>query len=183
MQLVPAHLQGMQLLATAETPSMLDLLDCSSRRCSLHLIGPGACPRSACTGAKLRHRAARAGFLSPASRGALMTAMLVMYLLLAVTAGFSSVWLWGMIHRSYEGWPGLAWRAAAYFTGISLAILTVLNVLIHHTGSSGSIPLGAFFSLIALWFLISIPLCFSGECRCRIWSGPFCMLALAPPPP
>lgn len=113
------------------------------------------------------HPSCLAGFLSPASRGALMTAMLVMYLLLAVAAGFSSVWLWGMIHRGFEGWPGLAWRVAAYFPGISLALLTVLNILIHHTGSSGSIPLGAFFSLLALWFLISIPLCFSG----------------APPPP
>ena len=49
-----------------------------------------------------------AGFLSPASRGALLTALLVVYLLLAVGAGFGSVWLWGMIQRSYEGWTGAA---------------------------------------------------------------------------
>ena len=104
-----------------------------------------------------------AGFLSPASRGALLTALLVMYLLLAVAAGFSSVWLWGIIHRSYEGWYAVAWRVACYFPGISLLLLSVLNVLIHHTGSSGAIPLGAFFSLVSLWFLISIPLCFSGQ--------------------
>jgi len=30
--------------------------------------------------------------------------MLVSYLLLAVVAGLSSVWLWGMVNRSYEGW-------------------------------------------------------------------------------
>ncbi len=108
-----------------------------------------------------------AGFLSPASRGALLTALLVMYLLLAVAAGFSSVWLWGIIHRSYEGWYAVAWRVACYFPGISLLLLSVLNVLIHHTGSSGAIPLGAFFSLVSLWFLISIPLCFSGQS----WKG------------
>lgn len=45
-----------------------------------------------------------AGFLSPASRGALLTAMLVMYLLLALAAGFASVWMWGLINRSYDGW-------------------------------------------------------------------------------
>lgn len=104
-----------------------------------------------------------AGFLSPASRGALLTALLVMYLLLAVAAGFASVWLWGIIHRSYEGWYAVAWRVACYFPGISLLVLSVLNVLIHQTGSSGAIPLGAFFSLVSLWFLISIPLCFSGQ--------------------
>ena len=40
---------------------------------------------------------AGAGFLSPASRGALLTALLVMYLLLALSAGFAAVWLWGLI--------------------------------------------------------------------------------------
>eukprot|EP00891_Asterochloris_glomerata_P002822 jgi/Astpho2/2822/e_gw1.00050.44.1_t len=102
------------------------------------------------------------GFLSPAIRGALLTALLVMYLLLAVAAGFASVWLWGIIHRSYEGWYGVAWRVACYFPGLSLLALSFLNVLIHHTGTTGAIPLGAFFSLIIFWFLISIPLCFSG---------------------
>ena len=56
----------------------------------------------------------------------------------------------------------MAWRCAAYFPGITLAAMSALNILLVHTGSSGAIPLGAFFSLIALWFLISIPLCFSG---------------------
>ena len=92
--------------------------------------------------------------------------MLVMYLLLAVAAGASSVWLYGVINRSYDGWHGVAWRVAAFFPGITLLVLSALNILIWHTGSSGAIPLGAFFSLIALWFLISIPLCFSGA-----WSG------------
>ena len=44
------------------------------------------------------------GFLSPASRGSLLTAALVMYLLLSVGAGYASVWLWGLVNRSYEGW-------------------------------------------------------------------------------
>ena len=105
---------------------------------------------------------AAAGFLSPASRGALLTAMLVMYLLLALAAGFASVWMWGLINRSYDGWSGVAWRCAAYFPGITLGILSMLNMLLAHTGSSGAIPLLAFFSLISLWFIISIPLCFSG---------------------
>lgn len=46
-----------------------------------------------------RGAAAGAGFLSPASRGALLTALLVMYLLLAVAAGFAAVYLWGFINR------------------------------------------------------------------------------------
>ena len=122
-----------------------------------------------------------AGFLSPASRGALLTAMLVSYLLLAVTAGLGSVWLWGILNRTYEGWQAVAWRVAAYFPGITLLTMSLLNILIHHTGSSGSIPLGAFFSLIALWFLISIPLCFSGELlKPQLWACPFASLFYRP---
>ncbi len=64
--------------------------------------------------------------------------------------------------RSFEGWYNVCWRVSCYFPGITLLALTVLNLLIHHTGSSGAIPLGAFFSLVSLWFVVSIPLCFSG---------------------
>lgn len=85
-----------------------------------------------------------------------------MYLLLAVAAGFASVYLWGFINRSYEGWYNVCWRVSCYFPGIALGLLTVLNLMIWHTGSSGAIPLGAFFSLVSLWFIISIPLCYSG---------------------
>ena len=64
--------------------------------------------------------------------------------------------------RSFEGWYNVCWRVSCYFPGITLLALTVLNLLIHHTGSSGAIPLGAFFSLVSLWFVVSIPLCYSG---------------------
>ena len=51
---------------------------------------------TACERTALVHAA---GFLSPASRGALLTALLVMYLLLAVAAGFAAVYLWGLVNR------------------------------------------------------------------------------------
>lgn len=67
-----------------------------------------------------------------------------------------------MASCSYDGWQAVCWRVSCYFPGITLAVLTVLNLLIWHTGSSGAIPLGAFFSLVSLWFIVSIPLCYSG---------------------
>jgi transmembrane 9 superfamily protein 2/4 len=115
-----------------------------------------------CTSAFITLLFAALGFLSPASRGALLTALLVMYLLLAIAAGYAAVYLWGLINRSYEGWYNVCWRVSCYFPGVSLGVLTVLNLLIWHTGSSGAIPLGAFFSLVSLWFIVSIPLCYSG---------------------
>lgn len=102
------------------------------------------------------------GFLSPASRGSLLTAALVMYLLLSVGAGYSAVWLWGLTNRSYEGWFKVCWRVACFFPGVTVAVMTCLNLFLWATGSSGAIPLGFFFSIIFLWLLISIPLSYSG---------------------
>jgi Endomembrane protein 70 len=53
-------------------------------------------------------------------------------------------------------------------------VLSVLNLLIWHTGSSGAIPLGAFFSLVSLWFIISIPLCYSGAVISSATAGCVC---------
>ena len=53
------------------------------------------------------------GFLSPASRGALLTTGMVLYVLLSGTAGLSAVWLWGLMERSYEGWMGVCAKASA----------------------------------------------------------------------
>ena len=102
------------------------------------------------------------GFLSPASRGSLLTAALIMYLLMSAAAGFASVWLWGAVNRSYEGWHKVCWRVACFFPGVSVALLTALNMFLWATGSSGAIPLGFFFSVIFLWLIISIPLAYAG---------------------
>ena len=91
------------------------------------------------------------GFLSPASRGSLLTAALVMYLLLSVGAGYAAVWLWGLLNRSYEGWFKVCWRVACFFPGVTVGIMTCLNLFLWATGSSGAIPLGFFFSIIFLW--------------------------------
>ncbi|KAH7622077.1 putative Transmembrane 9 superfamily member 11 [Nannochloris sp. 'desiccata'] len=102
------------------------------------------------------------GFLSPASRGSLLTAALVMYLLMSAAAGFASVWLWGAVNRSYEGWHKACWRVACFFPGVTVALLTGLNLFLWGTGSSGAIPLGFFFSIIFLWLIVSIPLAYAG---------------------
>ncbi|KDD74081.1 endomembrane protein 70, partial [Helicosporidium sp. ATCC 50920] len=102
------------------------------------------------------------GFLSPASRGSLLTAALVSYLLLSALAGFASVALWGAINRSYDDWFRVCWRVACFFPGVTVAVLTMLNLFLWATGSSGTIPLAFFFSVIFLWLVVSIPLAYSG---------------------
>jgi transmembrane 9 superfamily member 2/4 len=41
-------------------------------------------------------------------------------------------------------------------------VFTLLNLLIHGTGTSGAVPLKVYFFLGALWFGISIPMAFIG---------------------
>ena len=102
------------------------------------------------------------GFLSPASRGSLLTAALILYLCMSVVAGYAAVWIWGAINRSQDGWQTVCWRTACFFPGVTVTVMSLMNLVLHATGSSGSIPLGFFFSVLFLWLLISIPLAFIG---------------------
>lgn len=102
------------------------------------------------------------GFLSPASRGALLTTTMVLYVWLALCAGVASVYVWGMLERTYVGWPSVCGWVSIYYPGITMLIFTILNLIIKHTGTLGAVPIGTYFSIVAVWFLISIPLTFAG---------------------
>lgn len=60
---------------------------------------------------------AAAGFLSPASRGALLTSSIVLYLLLAISAGYIAVLFWANTTRGHDGWTGICLKTACYFPG------------------------------------------------------------------
>ncbi|TYG66589.1 hypothetical protein ES288_D05G013100v1 [Gossypium darwinii] len=72
---------------------------------------------------------AAVGFMSPASRGTL------------ITAGYVSVRLWRTIGcGDHRGWASVAWKAACFFPGIAFLILTTLNFLLRGSHSTGAIP-------------------------------------------
>eukprot|EP00798_Chlamydomonas_sp_ICE-L_P031785 gene31786-6982_t len=87
------------------------------------------------------------GFLSPSARGALMTTALALYILLALVAGFSATYLWGIMERTYNGWPQVCFSVSLYFPGIIMLVITVLNLALHLTGSSGAIPIACYIML------------------------------------
>jgi len=101
------------------------------------------------------------GFLSPANRGGLTTAMLVLFVWLGVLAGYFST-------RTYKMFNGKNWKkntivTAFFFPGISFGVFFFLNIFLWSQGSSGGVPFGTLVALIALWFGISVPLCFFGS--------------------
>lgn len=102
------------------------------------------------------------GFMSPASRGMLLTGMILLYLFLGIAAGYVGVRLWRTIKGSSEGWRSVSWLAACFFPGIVFVILTVLNFILWGSKSTGAIPISLYFKLLSLWFCISVPLTLLG---------------------
>ncbi|KAJ8748235.1 hypothetical protein K2173_000643 [Erythroxylum novogranatense] len=102
------------------------------------------------------------GFMSPASRGMLVTGMIILYLFLGTAAGYAAVRLWRTIKGTSEGWRSVSWSVACFFPGIVFVILTALNFLLWGSHSTGAIPISLYFVLLSLWFCISVPLTLLG---------------------
>ncbi|KAF7146805.1 hypothetical protein RHSIM_Rhsim04G0031900 [Rhododendron simsii] len=102
------------------------------------------------------------GFMSPASRGMLLTGMIILYLFLGTGAGYVGVRLWRTIKGTSEGWRSVSWSIACFFPGIVFVILTALNFILWGSNSTGAIPISLYFILILLWFCISVPLTLLG---------------------
>jgi transmembrane 9 superfamily protein 2/4 len=103
------------------------------------------------------------GFLSPANRGGLMTAMVMTY----VATGFVNGYVSGRFYRFFKGadWKANAALSSFLFPGTIFTVFCILNTLIWGQKSSGAIPFGTFFILIFLWFCVSVPLVFLGSYR------------------
>lgn len=101
------------------------------------------------------------GMLSPASRGALMTAAIFLYVCLGVVAGYFSA-------RIYKTLRGREWKRAAFLTAtlypsVVFGTCFFLNFFIWGKHSSGAVPFPTMVSLLCLWFGISFPLVYVGS--------------------
>ncbi|KAL5225650.1 hypothetical protein ABZP36_012289 [Zizania latifolia] len=101
------------------------------------------------------------GFLSPANRGGLMTAMVLLWVFMGVLAGYTS----SRLYKMFKGteWKKITLKTAFMFPGILFAVFFFLNALIWGEKSSGAVPFGTMFALFLLWFGISVPLVFVGS--------------------
>ncbi|KAI8871745.1 transmembrane 9 superfamily member 4-like [Ramicandelaber brevisporus] len=96
------------------------------------------------------------GLLSPASRGALLTASVVVFALFGVLAGYWSA-------RMYKTWNGTHWLRNAVVTA-SLAPLVTgvvvfpINIFVWARGSSSAIPFGTLLTLGGLCLAVMLPL-------------------------
>jgi len=101
------------------------------------------------------------GFLSPSNRGGLMTALLLLFVLMGLVAGYVSA-------RMYKGFKGTDWKmntlkTAFMFPGIIFFSFFVLNLFIWGERSTGAVPFTTLVILLLMWFGVSVPLVFLGS--------------------
>jgi transmembrane 9 superfamily protein 2/4 len=99
------------------------------------------------------------GFLSPARRGWLMTSMLIMFALMGSLGGFATASLAKMFHA--QSWRTIL-MTGIFFPGKVFVIFFMLNMMLWSQDAASAVPFFTLLGLIALWFLVSIPLVFLG---------------------
>lgn len=101
------------------------------------------------------------GLLSPENRGSLTTALILLYVFMGSFAGYHS----SSIYKMFRGteWQRTTILTALFYPGIVFIVYFTLNFALLYEGSSGAVPLTTFFTLLFLWFCVSVPLVFIGS--------------------
>eukprot|EP00994_Dinema_validum_P004272 NODE_230_length_2160_cov_51.705353_g153_i0.p1 GENE.NODE_230_length_2160_cov_51.705353_g153_i0~~NODE_230_length_2160_cov_51.705353_g153_i0.p1 ORF type:complete len:530 (-),score=93.75 NODE_230_length_2160_cov_51.705353_g153_i0:522-2111(-) len=98
------------------------------------------------------------GFLSPARRGGLMTAMLVLFALMGSVGGFATAIVSNMFGQ--RSWNTII-LSGLWVPGKAFGIFFVINLILWAQGAASAVPFYVLLGLIALWFFVSLPLvCF-----------------------
>ena len=116
------------------------------------------------------------GFLSPASRGALISTALMFYLVMSYVSAYAAVRVWivvtagnGSMPSSSTSvqlltsrWKAIAFRTGTYFFATCFSIVLFINVVLTHTKSKAALPTYMFFVLLLLWAVVVLPLSIVG---------------------
>jgi len=96
------------------------------------------------------------GFLSPANRGSLATAVLVLFAAMGSFAGYTSAYLYKTFRGRY--WQQCTLYTALLYPAICFCTFLTFNFVLHLHQSTGAVPFYALLSLLILWFIVSVPL-------------------------
>ncbi|GAB7360809.1 hypothetical protein MBLNU230_g0796t1 [Neophaeotheca triangularis] len=110
------------------------------------------------------------GFLSPSNRGSLATVMILLYTIFGSISGYTS----SRVYKSFlAGSPSSSTTAASWkllfiltpsaLPAFVFSVFFLLNLFVWVRGSSGAVPFTTMLALIAIWFLISVPLSLAGS--------------------
>ncbi|KAL9667089.1 hypothetical protein QQ045_001436 [Rhodiola kirilowii] len=96
------------------------------------------------------------GVFPPSNQGRLLTAMLLLWALMGLFAGYTCA----RLHTMFQGttaWNVIAVRNAVTFPAAICLIFSILNVLLSKMKSSAALPCWTLVKLFALGFFLSIP--------------------------
>jgi transmembrane 9 superfamily protein 2/4 len=101
------------------------------------------------------------GFLSPANRGGLLTALIFLFVFAGVVSGYKSA----RLYKLFDGkdWKRNALLSAFLLPGAVFVIGFALNLIVWSRQSVGAIPFTTLIALVLLWFCVSTPLTFIGS--------------------
>ena len=99
--------------------------------------------------------------LNPLKKGQTLTAIIVLYVLCGIVAGYVSA-------RIFKFCDAKAWKqntvlTAAGLPGVLVGIFMVLNVFLHIAGAATAVSFLVLLALFALWVCVSTPLVFVGS--------------------
>jgi transmembrane 9 superfamily member 2/4 len=101
------------------------------------------------------------GFLSPSNRGFLATVILLLYTIFGFVGGYVS-------SRAYKTFGGQGWKLNIILTPVLVPVIVFttfffLNLWVWAKGSSGAVPFTTMIAIVAIWFIISVPLSAAGS--------------------
>ena len=101
------------------------------------------------------------GFLSPSNRGSIGTVAVLLYTILGCVGGYVSA-------RVYKTFGGDSWKQNIALTpilipGIVFGTFFLLNLFLWAKQSSGAVPFSTMLVIVAIWFIITVPLSFAGS--------------------
>jgi transmembrane 9 superfamily protein 2/4 len=100
------------------------------------------------------------GFLSPANRGSLMIALVLLFMLMGVVAGYTTA----RVHKLFNGnsWQRVTLTTAVAFPAFLFTVLFILNMFVWSVKSTNAVKFSSMFAVLCLWLLVSVPLVFLG---------------------
>ncbi|BFZ55080.1 Transmembrane 9 super member 2 [Savitreella phatthalungensis] len=101
------------------------------------------------------------GFLSPSNRGSLATAALVLYALYGTIGGFTAALVYKTLGKA-ERYKTLLVLTPMFAPSVIFGTSLLLNFVLISKGASGAVPLGTMAAIVAIWFLVSLPLSVAG---------------------
>ncbi|EAN94265.1 hypothetical protein C3747_13g175 [Trypanosoma cruzi] len=99
------------------------------------------------------------GFLSPARRGALLTAIIILFVFMSTVAGYVCGFLLKYFNR--REWKHVFFCGCA-FPGTVFGVYAFANMINWAHGSTDTVSFSVLFTIFLLWMLISLPLTFLG---------------------